>query len=349
MGLLREWLYLKEVLDRTPEAGLDFIVHASITSWPPRFIIKSNDLLLDVAKDEDGQAAQHLQIMVRSTDFPRFLYVNRLDLPWSHLKQLPWIHLLLKGGRSRDTLASAILSVALNAEELKSELGSIFREIRTPYQSPERLSPIGFTHLGEERIKTYLRALAEVISDPEAAISAFKPGGVIAQNLAAGDTLTVIYLALKAGRKPDAVMECLSDFDISERREELEEFVKRAYMRMYEPEAAARLPRPARPRRDWRERVKIPNLIRRAVIIFAMLAGWLGDSWRLVALPAAVLLLQSLPAWHQGLALGRHIDASAEPPISFEAGIGLAIAMSALANVLICIAAFALGRLLASW
>jgi hypothetical protein len=348
-GLYGEWLYLKGVLDDTPEAGLDFVLRENITSWPPRFIIKSGDLLVEVIKADDGDSAQQgLQIVVLSTEFPRFLYDNRLDWPWRHLK-LPWLHLLLKGRRGRDTLASAIHSVALNAAELKSELGSVFQEIRTPYQSQERLCPIGFTHLGEERIKTYLRALAEAISDPELAVTAFQPRGVIAENLAAGDAGTVIYLALKAGRKPDAVMECLSGFDISERRAEIEEFVKRAYMRMYEPAAAARLPRPPRLRRGWRERVEIAKLIRWAVIIFAMLAGWLGGSWSLVALPAGVLSLQRLPDWQRALALGRHIDANYEPPISFGTGLGLALAASVLGNLLLCTVAFALGRVVALW
>jgi hypothetical protein len=111
-----------------------------------------------------------------------------------------------------------------------------------------------------------------------------------------------------------------------------------------------RLPPQALSRRGWRERFKIAGLIRRAVIIFAMLAGWLGGSWSLVALPCAVLLLQSWPDRHRALVLGRHIDANYEPPISFRAGIGLGIALSTLISALFCIIAFALGpSLAASW
>ena len=51
MGLLEEWLYLREVFDKTPGVGLDFLVNAEIPNWPERFIVQSDDLLLEVTRE----------------------------------------------------------------------------------------------------------------------------------------------------------------------------------------------------------------------------------------------------------------------------------------------------------
>lgn len=210
-----------------------------MSAWPERFVVKSDDLILEVAKGYGDSAQQDLQITVRSSGYPKFLYDNRLDWPSGNLK-LPWIHVRLKGRRGRPALATAVHTVVLDIAEMEREFEGSVLCACLPYRSPERLLPIGATHLGEERLRTYLRTLAVAIADPESAISAFKPGGAIAENLVAFDaTCPVIYLALRTGRNPDAVIECLSGFDISERREEIAEFVRRAHMRMHEPAAAA--------------------------------------------------------------------------------------------------------------
>jgi hypothetical protein len=351
MGLLEEWLYLKEVFDKTPVVGPDFLVHAEIPSWPERFIVKSDDLLLEVAKGYGDQAQQDLQITVCSSGYSRFLYDNRHDWPSGELK-LPWIHVWLRGHRARSSLATAVYCIVLDATELERGLGRNFLSLHAPYRMPEGLGTIGVTHLGEERIQTYLRALVDAISSSELALSAFNPGGVVAENLYVGDAMClVIYLALRTGRKPVAVMECLSGFDISQRRAGIEEFVKRAHMRMHEPAAAAegKRSRLTAPRRRTPGADRIANPVRWSVMISTGLVGWFELSWAWVPVGVTILALDGWPNWRKALVRARYIDTEYAPPMSFRGGIALVIAVSLLANALLCALAFALGRGLALW
>jgi len=351
MGLLEEWLYLREVFDKTPAVGPDFLVDAEIPNWPERFIVQSDDLLLEVAKGYGDQAQQDLQITVCSGGYSRFLYDNRHDWPSGELK-LPWVHVWLRGHPGRSALAIAVYSMVLDWKELERELGRDFLGLDAPYCMPEKLWPMKITHVGEKRIRTYLGTLADTISNPELALSAFKPGGVVAENLYVGDAMCpVIYLALRTGRKPAAVMECLSGFDISQRRAEMEEFVKCAHMRMHEPAAAAegKRSRLAAPRRRAPGADRVANPVRWSVMISTGLVGWFELSWAWVPVGAAILALDGWPNWRRALLSARYIDAEYAAPVSFRGGIALVIAVSLSANTLLCALAFALGRGLALW
>jgi hypothetical protein len=64
-------------------------------------------------------------------------------------------------------------------------------------------------------------------------LSAFRPKGFMARNFAAEDSLYhMVYQALRTGRDPAAVVACLSELNISDTREDIEVFVKRAHGRM---------------------------------------------------------------------------------------------------------------------
>lgn len=61
------------------------------------------------------------------------------------------------------------------------------------------------------------------------------PGGIVAETFAVFDRVyAAMFLALRTGRDPDAVMDCLSAFNIPGTREGVEVFVKCAYARMKE-------------------------------------------------------------------------------------------------------------------
>ena len=83
-----------DVFDKTPVVERNFLVNADVPSWLERFIVKSDDRLLEIAKG-DGDQAQQL------------LYDNWHDWPSGELK-LPWIHVWLKGRRGRSMLATAV-------------------------------------------------------------------------------------------------------------------------------------------------------------------------------------------------------------------------------------------------
>jgi hypothetical protein len=112
MGLLTgvyvEWLYLREVFDKTPVVGPDLLSDAEIFNWPARFIVQSDDLLFEIAEGYGDQAQQDLQITVCSSGYSRFLYDNRHDWPSGELR-LPWIHVWLRGRGGRSVLATSRL------------------------------------------------------------------------------------------------------------------------------------------------------------------------------------------------------------------------------------------------
>jgi hypothetical protein len=88
MGLLtgvhEEWLYLREVFDRTPVVASDFLVDAEIPNWPERFIVTSDDLLLEVAKGYGDQAQQDSIVTIAIT--------QRADswrlAMWPHMREM---------------------------------------------------------------------------------------------------------------------------------------------------------------------------------------------------------------------------------------------------------------------
>jgi hypothetical protein len=64
---------------------------------------------------------------------------------------------------------------------------------------------------------------------------------------------------------------------------------------------------------------------------------------------ATILALDGWPNWRKAWVRARYIDTEYAPPMSFRGGIALVIAVSLLANTLLCALAFALGRGLALW
>src|SRR5262245_18970610 len=94
-----------------------------------------------------------------------------------------------------------------------------------------------------ERFQGFLKALADVVRDPELMLSAFRHGGMVERNLYVGDDVfPVIYLALWTGREPGAVVRMRLGLRRL-RRGGLEELARRAHRRMHgadtEPQTTA--------------------------------------------------------------------------------------------------------------
>jgi hypothetical protein len=102
-------------------------------------------------------------------------------------------------------------------------------------------------------------------------------------------------------------------------------------------------------RAGWRLKGSVHVLRRRGEGLGRGLVGWFDLSWAWVPVGAAILALDGWPNWRRALLSARYIDAEYAAPVSFRGGIALVIAVSLLANTLLCALAFALGRGLALW
>src|SRR5262245_5123941 len=227
-----------------------------------------------------------------------------------------------------------------------------------PYRPPEKLRPVPANCPTPERFQGFLKALADVVRDPELALAAFRRGGMVEQNLYVGDDIfPVIYLALRTGRAPGAVVECLSGIDISGARGGLEELARRAERRMHGADTEAQTTagrlrrRLAALRRRWPDAVRTAWLHRLAVAVALLMAiaGWLGWSWAWVFVGVGVLSIDNCQDWRKAVAVARHIDTKAAPPISFRGGIVLVIGWEIVRDAMLCALAFALGRGAAWW
>ena len=212
-------------------------VERGIRDWPRDISFECDDLVLSVGKGYGDKTRQDIQITVQSAGFFRFLSDNQSDWISGELT-LPKIHTRVrpekkKSAKAELAVATFLMSPDPEATERQGDGASC---LSAPYQFSEKLRPIEISHLGEQRLQTYLQTLAETICDPELTLSAFKPGGVVAANLVVWEPiLSVIYFALKTGRQPGAVLECLSDFNVSDTREGLSVLVERAHARMSLP------------------------------------------------------------------------------------------------------------------
>jgi hypothetical protein len=340
-----------------PVVEPSFFVERDITEWPREVIVKGDDLVLYVDKGDDDEtlASLSVQVILQSSGYTRFVYDNQED--WLSSKiDLPGISTFeVRNNREASTLAVVTELVALNAAAMKQEDHETLC-ISDPYRPPEKLRPLPANCPTPERFQGFLKAVADAIRDPELALSAFRRGGIIEENLYVGHVFPALYLALRTGREPGEAVECLSGFDISA-REGLEELARRAHRRMHgadtEPQmTAGRLRRRfASLGRRWRGAVR-PAWFHRLAIAVAVLmaiAGWLDWSWGWVLVGLGVMSIDAWPKWRKAVALARHIDTDAAPPMSFRGGIAMVIGLEVLGNAVLCALAFALGHGAAWW
>jgi len=349
----RLWLRPIELSAEIPVVEPSFFVERDITEWPREVIVKGDDLVLYVDKGDDDEPLPSLsvQIILQSSGYIRFLYDNQED--WlsgeNQLSGIPSFE--VKSMREAPTIAVATELVVLDVAAMEADDPETLC-ISDPYRPPEKLRPVPANYSTLKRFQGFLKALADAIRDPELALSAFRRGGMVEQNLYVGHVFAVIYLALRTGREPGAVVECLSGFDISGARAGLEELARRAHRRMHgantEPQTTAgRLRRRlAALRRRWRDTVRTAWFHRLAVAVALLMAvaGWLDWSWAWVFAGVGVLSIDTWPGWRKAVAVARHIDTEVAPPMSFRAGIALAIGWEMLANAILCALAFVLGR-----
>jgi hypothetical protein len=217
--------------NRHTAADARFFVDRDIRDWRRVVLHGSNDAILEVGKGYGDGAEQELQVTVRSGGYTRFVYANQQD--WlSGEFRLPRFA-RLRNNRDRSLVAIVVYRVAFDEAALTRDLPGFLCK-SNPYRFPDKLLPMPANYLGPERFQGFLRVLAENLHDPEWMLAAFKPGRFMAQNFGADDSLYhAIYQALRTGRDPAAVVACLSDFDISDTREDIVSFVKRAHQRMH--------------------------------------------------------------------------------------------------------------------
>lgn len=354
----RLWLRPIELSAEIPVFEPTFFVERDIAEWPREVIVKGDDLVLYINKGDDDEPLPSLsvQIILQSSGYIRFLYDNQED--WvSREIELPGIPTFqVKSNREAPTIAVVTELVALDVAAMEEEHpGTVC--LSDPYRPPEKLRPVPANCPTPERFRGFLKALAEAVRDPELTLSAFRRGGMVEQNLYVGHIFPVIYLALRTGREPGAVVECLSGFDISGARGGLEELARRAHRRMHgadtEPRTTAgRLRRRlAALRRSWRDAVRTAWFHRLAVAVALLMAiaGWLDWSWAWVFVGAGVLSIDAWPNWRKAGVVARHIDTEVAPPMSFGAGIAVVIGWEIVGNAILCALAFALGRGAAWW
>jgi len=185
---------------------------------------------LEVGKGYSDPAQQDVQVTLFSSGYHRFLYANQQH--WlSGEFNLPRFA-QLKSNRGTTSVGTACYTLAFDAAVLAREILN-FLCISEDYRFPESLLPIPCNFIGPARFQGFLKAVAETVCDPESMLSAFRHEGFIAKNLVAEHSIYhMVFLALMAGREPATVIECLSDFDISDRREDIEMFVNRAHAQM---------------------------------------------------------------------------------------------------------------------
>src|SRR5262245_39419051 len=244
--LYRLRLRPKELRDNIPVVEPSFVVERDITEWPGEVIVKGDDLVLYIDKGDDDEPLPTLfaQIILQSSGYFRFLYDNQEDWLSGEI-ELPGIPTFeVKSNREAPTIAVVTELVALDVAAMEEEHpGTVC--LSDPYRPPEKLRPLPANCPTPERFQGFVKALAETVRDPELALSAFRRGGMVEQNLYVGHVFPVIYLALWTGREPGAVVECLSGFNISGAREGLEELARRAHRRMHgadrEPQTTAGL------------------------------------------------------------------------------------------------------------
>src|SRR5262245_22988787 len=357
--LRRLWLRPKEPFAEIPVVEPSFFVERDITEWPRKVIVKGDDLVLSVDKEDGDESLPCLrvQIILQSSGYTKFLYDNQEDWLSGEIK-LPGIPSFeVKSSREVSTIAVVTQLVARNVavmEEWDPETVCL----SGPYHPPERLRPVPANCPTTERFQGFLMVLADVLRDPELALSAFRRGGIVEQNFYVGDDVfPVIYLALRTGREPGAVVECLSGFDISGAHGGLEELARRAHRRMHGADTelqttAGRLRRRlAALRRRWRDAVRTAWFHRLAVAVALLMAivGWLDWSWAWVFVGVGVLSIDNWQDWRKAVAVARHIDTKAAPPISFRGGIVLVIGWEIVRDAMLCALAFALGRGAAWW
>jgi hypothetical protein len=324
-------------------------VDRAIAHWPSEFVVYGDDLILWVGRSGDDIQQDVRISLLSSGGYSGFLYENQkewlsgdLDLPRIHTNEL-------RSGHGESGLATSIESVALDVAAIEREFDEPLSCLCTPYRVPEELRPNGVSYLGQERLQTYLKTLAETIRDREMTLSAFRPGGLVATSLAVWEPmLSVIFLGLRTGREPDAIVECLQGFDMAGKRGAIEELVQRAHRRFRGADsgqaAAGMRQRLAVLRRRWAGTIRNANPIAVAVLGMTAFAGWIDASWAWVIVGAGLRSVDRWPSWRKSLAAARHIDTEIGPPASFRAGIGLLVAAGVLGTTLLCALVFALGR-----
>jgi hypothetical protein len=348
----------KELSDDIPVVESSFFVERDITEWPREVIVKGDDLVLYIDKGDDDEPLPSLsvQIILQSSGYNRFLYDNQEDWLSGEI-ELPGIPTFeIKSKREAATIAVVTELVAVDVAAMEEDDPEPVC-LSDPYRPPEKLRLVPANCPTPERFQGFLKAVADAIRDPELALSAFRRGGIVEQNLYVGHVFPVIYLALRTGREPGAVVECLSGFDISGARGGLEELARRAHRRMHgadtEPQATAgRLRRRlAALRRRWRDAVRTAWFHRLAVAVALLMAiaGWLDWSWAWVFVGVGVLSIDNWPDWRKAVAVPRHIDTEAAPPMSFQGGIALVIGWEIVGDAMLCALAVALGRGAAWW
>jgi len=357
--LRRLWLRPKELSSEIPVVDPSFFVERDITEWPREVIVKGDDLVLSVDRGDVDESLPflHAQIILQSSGYTRFLYDNQ-EYWLSGKNQLPGIPTFeVKSNREASTIASTVATVVLDMAAMKKDDPETVCHSE-PYRPPEKLRPVPANCPTPQRFQGFLKALADVVRDPELALAAFRRGGMVEQNLYVGeDVFPVIYLALRTGREPGAVVECLSGFDISGAREGLEELARRAHRSMHgadtEPRrTAGRLRRRlAALRRRCRDAARTAWLHRLAVAVALLMAiaGWLDWSWAWVFVGVGVLSIDAWPQRRKAVTVARHIDTEVAPPMSFRAGIALVIGWEIVGDAILCALAFALGRGAAWW
>src|SRR5215831_6099819 len=197
----------KDLSAEIPVVEPSFFVEQDITEWPREVIVKGDDLVLHVDKGDDEESLPSLlvQIILQSSGYFRFLYDNQEDWLSGEI-ELPGIPTFeVKSNREAPTIAVVTELVALDVAAMEEEHpGTIC--LSDPYRPPEKLRPVPANCPTPERFQGFLKALAEAVRDPELALSAFRRGGMVEQNLYVGHVFPVIYLALRTGREPGAVV-----------------------------------------------------------------------------------------------------------------------------------------------
>jgi len=353
--ILRGWLPPTQQPNGPPVVQPSFFVERDIAEWPRDVLVKGDDLLLLVGKRDDHETLPWLEVEItlQSSGYTRFLYDNQRHWLSGEI-ELPGISTLeVKSKTGASTLAVATELVALDVAAMERENPETLY-ISEPYRPPEKLRPAPANCPSPERFQGFLKALAEAIGDPELTLSAFRRGGMVEENLYVDDALPVIYLALRTGREPGAVVECLSGFDISGARDGLEEIAWRAYERMHdasaEPPAAGRMHlHLAALRAEWSKKIRPANPVAVAVAVTMAIAGCLDWSWGWVVVGVGVLSIASWPDWRKALASAHDVDKAIEPSAPLRELIVLIIGLEILGKVALCVLAFALGWGAAWW
>jgi len=221
---------VSESVNRQTITDANFFADRDIRDWPRVVVFAGGDALLEVGKGYSDAAQQDVQVTLFSSGYHQFLYANQQD--WlSGEFNLPRFA-QLKSSRGASSVGTACYTLAFDAAVLVREISG-FMCISEAYRFPEPLQPIPFNYIGPARFQGFLKTVAETVCDPESMLPAFRHEGFITKSLVADDSIYhMIYLALAAGREPAEVIECLPDFDISNMRENIESFVKRAHGRM---------------------------------------------------------------------------------------------------------------------